>query len=103
MKVWRRFLPCMAAVLLALGLAGSALGATVSGRASTDLEWFDDAEGGYDGPLLPVFPAQREGHRWQGPQFILHIYQDAAPQTSRPASQEAGFFCSGGCMVKRFC
>jgi hypothetical protein len=33
----------MAAVLLALGPVGSALGASVSGRASTVLEWYDDA------------------------------------------------------------
>jgi hypothetical protein len=43
MKVWRQFFFCMAAVLLALGPVGSALGASVSGRASTVLEWYDDA------------------------------------------------------------
>jgi hypothetical protein len=43
MKVRRRFLLCMAAVLLALVPVGSALGASVSGRSSTVLEWFDDA------------------------------------------------------------
>ena len=43
MKVWRQFFFCMAAVLLALGPVDSALGASVSGRASTVLEWYDDA------------------------------------------------------------
>lgn len=44
MNVWRRFWLCSAAVLLVLGPVGSALGASVSGRSSTVLEWFDDAE-----------------------------------------------------------
>ena len=45
MKVWQRLTICTAVVLLALGAAGSALAVSVSGRASTEVEWYDNAQG----------------------------------------------------------
>jgi len=44
MMSWQRMLICTAVVWLACWPAGSALGASVSGRSSTVLEWFDDAD-----------------------------------------------------------
>jgi len=44
MNAWQRMLFCAAAGLLALWSAGDALAASVSGRASTVLEWYDTAE-----------------------------------------------------------
>ena len=52
MKVWQRLTICTALVLLALGPACNALAASVSGRSSTEIEWFDDAQGD---TALPVF------------------------------------------------
>jgi len=44
MKVWQWISLCTAIVLLAALPAGNALGASVSGRASTVFEWYDDAQ-----------------------------------------------------------
>ena len=45
MKVWHRWTVCMAAMLLALMPAVDALAASISGRSSTEIEWYDDADG----------------------------------------------------------
>jgi hypothetical protein len=45
MRVWQRILFCAAAALVVLGPATVAFGASVSGRASTVVEWFDTPEG----------------------------------------------------------
>lgn len=52
MKVWQRLTICTALLLLALGPACNALAASVSGRSSTEIEWFDDAQGD---SALPVY------------------------------------------------
>jgi len=44
MKVWQWISLCTAIVMLAALPAGNALGASVSGRASTVFEWYDDAQ-----------------------------------------------------------
>jgi len=44
MNAWQRMLFCAAVGLLAFWPAGDALAASVSGRASTVLEWYDTAE-----------------------------------------------------------
>ncbi len=44
MKFWRKAILGSAVLLLILGPAGMALGASVSGRSSTVLEWFDTAQ-----------------------------------------------------------
>ena len=51
MKVWQRFSVCLALVLLAVWPAGQALAATVTGHASTELEWFDTGSGDTAVPL----------------------------------------------------
>lgn len=45
MNIGQRISLCLAMALLALGPVGSVWGATVSGRASTVLEWRDDPQG----------------------------------------------------------
>ena len=45
MNVWQRVSLCTVIALLAVLPAAQALGTTVSGRASTELEWYDDAQG----------------------------------------------------------
>lgn len=45
MKIGQRISLCLAMALLALGPVGTVWGATVSGRASTVLEWRDDPQG----------------------------------------------------------
>ncbi len=45
MNIGQRICLCMAMALLALGPVGAAWGATVSGRASTVLEWREDPQG----------------------------------------------------------
>lgn len=52
MRIWRDFVPGLLLVVLALMPAFSAQAATMSGRASTVLEWYDDAEGD---TALPVY------------------------------------------------
>ena len=52
MMSWQRMLICTAVVWLACWPAGSALGASVSGRSSTVLEWFDDAD---EDTAVPVY------------------------------------------------
>ncbi len=44
MKIWRQMFICMIAALLAVAVTCSAWAASVSGRASTVFEWFDDAD-----------------------------------------------------------
>jgi len=44
MMSWQRMLICTAVVWLACWPAGNALGASVSGRSSTVLEWYDNAD-----------------------------------------------------------
>jgi len=45
MNVWQRLMIGLAVCLLAIVPAVSALGATVSGRSSTEIEWFDTGRG----------------------------------------------------------
>ncbi len=52
MKIWRRISFCTAMALLALWPVGVAIGATVSGRSSTELEWFDDSD---ENTAVPVY------------------------------------------------
>ena len=52
MRMWQRMTICAAVFLLALGAAGQALAVSVSGRSSTELEWYDDAQGD---TALPVY------------------------------------------------
>ena len=71
MNVWQRLTICTAVVLLALGAAGSALAVSVSGRSSTEIEWFDDAQGdtalpGYQYLLLNVRDLGTEGLNFRG-------------------------------------
>ena len=43
MRVWQRFVLGLLLVPLAIGLAGSVQAATMNGRASTVVEWYDNA------------------------------------------------------------
>ncbi|PLY12546.1 MAG: hypothetical protein C0624_00720 [Desulfuromonas sp.] len=52
MKVWQRLTICTALLLLSLGPAHNALAVSISGRSSTEIEWFDDAQGD---TALPVY------------------------------------------------
>jgi hypothetical protein len=44
MKIWQKVPICTALVLIALWPATNAFSASISGRASTELEWYDNAE-----------------------------------------------------------
>ncbi|MBE0595732.1 MAG: hypothetical protein IH614_00520, partial [Desulfuromonadales bacterium] len=44
MKIGQRISLCIALVLLTLGSVTGAFGATVSGRVSTELEWYDTSD-----------------------------------------------------------
>ncbi|BCR05996.1 hypothetical protein DESUT3_30650 [Desulfuromonas versatilis] len=52
MKILQRMSICVAVAMLVCGLAGSAFGASVSGRSSTVLEWFDDAQ---EDTAVPIY------------------------------------------------
>jgi hypothetical protein len=51
MKIWQGMMCSAALALMVLGPAGAASAVSVSGRASTVLEWFDDANGDTAIPL----------------------------------------------------
>lgn len=69
MKVWRRFFFCTTVVLLAIGPVANALGASVSGRASTVLEWYDDPEGDTATPIYQYLQLNALGLADQGWDF----------------------------------
>jgi hypothetical protein len=69
MKVWRRFFFCTTVVLLAIGPVANALGASVSGRTSTVLEWYEDPEGDTATPIYQYLQLNALGLTDQGWDF----------------------------------
>ncbi len=66
MKICQQLLFCAALALLVLLPAVDALAMSVSGRASTELEWYDNAEEDTAIPLYQYLLAQCAGSRYRG-------------------------------------
>lgn len=83
MKIWQRMMYCTAAALLALGPTGPAEAVSVSGRASTEVEWFDTAEGETAVPVYQylLFNAKDLGAPGVDFRFYGRLADDVADET----------------------
>jgi hypothetical protein len=71
MEAWRRVL-CLAALLPMLWPVGAVFGASISGRASTVLEWYDNAQGDTAVPFYQYLLLNAEDIDGQGMAFRLY-------------------------------
>lgn len=89
MKIWQRMMFCTAAALLALGPTVPAEAASVSGRASTEVEWFDTGDGDTAVPLYQYLLLNGKDLGTPGLNFHLYgrLADDLADETGFADSQ----------------